>query len=134
MAHSIGHRAQNAERRHADDQAHRPEQDLGNRVDQSATGSRRVADQREADAEDDREKQHLQHVVARQRVERGGRNDVQDEAADAAALQLVGIVRIGAQRVGVEAGGVDVHAVAGREHDRPGSGPTTSATVVMTSK
>jgi hypothetical protein len=68
-----------------------------------------------AGAEQDREEQHLQHVVARQRVERGGRNDVEQEAADAAALQLVGVVGDGRECLAVERGGIDVHAVAGAE-------------------
>ena len=43
------------------------------------------------------------------------RDDVHQEAADAAALQLVGVVGIGVERLGVERRGVDVHAVAGAE-------------------
>ncbi len=74
---------------------------------------RLVADQRQADAEQDREEQHLQHVVARQRVDRRGRDDIHEEAADAAALQLVGIVGVGDERLGVERRRIDVHAVAG---------------------
>ena len=71
-----------------------------------------AADQSEADAEDDGEEQNLQHVVARQRIERGGRNDVHQEAADAFALQLVGVVGVARERLGIERRGIDVHAVA----------------------
>jgi hypothetical protein len=76
-----------------------------------------LADQRERHAEQHSEEQHLQHVVARQCVERGRRDDVEDEAADAAALHLVGVVGVGVERLGVEQGGIDVHAVAGREDE-----------------
>ena len=73
---------------------------------------RRLADQRQADAEDDGEEQHLQHVVARQGVEDRARNDVEDEAAEAAAVQLMSVVDVGAQRMRVELRRVDVHALA----------------------
>jgi hypothetical protein len=67
----------------------------------------------ETDAEDNREEQDLQHVVARQRVKRGSRDDVDKEGADATALQLVGVIGIGVERLGVERRRIDVHAVAG---------------------
>jgi hypothetical protein len=77
-----------------------------------------VPDQCQADPEYDGEEQDLQHVVARQRIDRRGRNDVEDEACDAAALELRRVVRIGAHGLGVERRRVDVHAVAGREYKR----------------
>jgi len=51
-----------------------------------------AADQRQAGAENrDREEQDLQHVVARPGASnRGARDDVEQEAADAAALQACG--------------------------------------------
>ncbi len=86
-------------------------------LDAVGDGFRGLADEGEADAEDDGEEQHLEHVVAGQRVERGGGNDVEDEAADAGALELAGVVGVGGERVGVEAGGVDVHALARADHE-----------------
>ncbi len=74
-----------------------------------------AADQRQAGSEQDRKEQYLQHVVARQRVERGGRDDVQQEAPDTAALQLVRVVGIGIERFGIQRRWIDVHAVAGSE-------------------
>ena len=80
----IGDRAEHAERRDAHDQAHDPEQNRGDRLDErgdlAPPGS-----PTSASATPNRigEEQHLQHVVARQRVERGGRDDVEEEAADA---------------------------------------------------
>jgi hypothetical protein len=66
----IGDCAEHAERRDAHDQPHRPEQHGRNRVDKRRNLlALFAADQGEAGTEDDREKQHLQHVVARQRVE-----------------------------------------------------------------
>ena len=118
FADRVADRAENAERRDAHDQPHDAEQHAGDGVDQ-----RRdllglfAADQSERDAEQHGEEQHLQHVVARQRVERRGRNDVEDEAADAGALQLVGVVGVGAERFRVERRSVDVHAVAGAERE-----------------
>ena len=112
----IGDRAEHAERRHAHDQPHRPKQHGRYRVDQRGDLlALFTADQSKAGAEQDREKQHLQHVVARQRVKRGGRDDVHQEAADPAALQLVGVVGIGVERLGIECRWIDVHAVAGTE-------------------
>jgi hypothetical protein len=112
----IGHGAEHAERGEPHDQPHRPEQHGRDGVDQRSNAlALFAADQSEADAEDDGEKQHLQHVVTRQRVERGGRDDVDEEAADAAALQLVGIVGIGIEGLGIERRRIDVHAVAGTE-------------------
>jgi hypothetical protein len=116
LADGIGDRAEHAERRDAYDQAHGAEQHGRDRVDQRGDAlALLAADQRQADAEQDGEEQHLQHVVARQRVERGGRDDVHQEGADAFALQLLGIAGIIGERLGIERRGIDVHAVAGSE-------------------
>ncbi|KAG5734366.1 hypothetical protein E4T56_gene17866, partial [Termitomyces sp. T112] len=56
------------------------------------------------------------HVIARECIERGGRDHVEQERADAAALQLVGIVGIGVERFGIERGRIDVHAVPRAEY------------------
>jgi len=116
LSDRIGDRAEHAERRHAHDQPHRPEQHRGYRVDQRGDLlALLAADQSQAGAEQNREEQHLQHVIARQRVEGGGGDDVQQEAADPAALQLVGIVGIAVERLGIERRRIDVHAVARAE-------------------
>src|SRR6266852_2574208 len=113
FADRIANRSQHAQRGQTYDQPHRPEQNGRYRIDERADALALFSsDQREADAENDREKQHLEHVVARQRVERSGRNDIHEEAADAAALQIVRVVGKGTERLGVQRRGIDVHAVA----------------------
>ena len=64
----------------------------------------------------------------------GGRDDVQDEAADPAALQLVRIVGVSTHRLGIELRWIDVHAVAGAEDESEHEPERPSAMVVMTSK
>ena len=116
FADGVGDCAEHAERRDPHDQPHDAEQHGRGRIDHRGDElALLAADQREADAEQHREEQHLEHVVARQRVERGARDHVEQEGADAAALQLVGVVGIGVERLGVERRGIDVHAVAGAE-------------------
>ena len=116
LSDGVGDRPQHAQRRQAHDQPHGAEQHLAHHVDHGGDRLGRFADQGETGAEDDGEEQHLQHVVARQRVERGGWDDVEDEGADAAALQLVGVVRIRAHRMRIQRRRVDVHAGAGVDH------------------
>ena len=116
LSDRIGDRAEHAERREANDQPHHPEQHGRYRVDHRTDAlALFAADQGEADAEQDGEKQHLQHVVARQRIKRGGRDDVHEETADTAALQPVGVVGVGIECRGIELRWIDVHAVAGAE-------------------
>ncbi len=69
FADGIGDRAEHAERRDPHDQPHDPEQHGGGRVDDRCDQRALLAtDERKADTEQDREEQHLEHVVARQRA------------------------------------------------------------------
>jgi hypothetical protein len=114
----IGDGAEHAERCNPDNQPHGPEQDDRRLIDEGCNLLRLVADQRQADAEDDREEQHLQHVVACQGIERGGGDDVEQEAANTPAFELGRVVCVRAHGLGVEGRRIDVHAVAGRECKR----------------
>ena len=56
FADGVSHRAEHTDRREPHDQAHRAEQHSGHRVDERSDAlALFAADQREADAEDDRE-------------------------------------------------------------------------------
>ncbi len=113
-----GDRAEHAERRGADDQPHGSEQHGGEGVDEARhQPAFLAADQRQADAEQHGEEQNLQHVVAREGVDGGRRNDVDEERPDASALQVARVGGVGVEARRVELGGVDVHARAGREHE-----------------
>src|SRR3954468_12513858 len=114
-ADGIGDGAKHAEWSNPDDQPHRLEQHGRDRVDEGDDFLTLFADQGEADPKDDREEQYLQHVVASERVDRRGGNDVQNEAADSLALQLVRIGGVRIHRPGIELRRIDVHAVAGAE-------------------
>ncbi|MGY4357661.1 hypothetical protein ACVW0J_004154 [Bradyrhizobium sp. i1.7.7] len=116
FADGIGDRAEHAERRDPHDQPHDPKQHGGGRVDDRCDQRALLAaDERKANTEQDREEQHLEHVVARQRIEGGAGDHIHQEGAEAAAGQLVRVVGIGVERLGVERRGIDVHAVAGTE-------------------
>ena len=116
-ADGIGHGAEHAEGGNSDDQPHRLEQHGCDRVDEGGDLLTLFADQGEADPKDDREEQHLKHVVASEGVDRRGGDDVQDEAADPFALQLVRIGGVRIHRRSIELRGIDIHAVAGAEDE-----------------
>ena len=97
----------------------------------STTGLARGADVRQRDAEHRREDQDLQDVVLGQRVDDAGRHQVQHEVDEAG--RLGGRRGVGGDRLGVELGGVDVHAVAGRT-TLTTTRPSASAKVDSTSK
>ena len=77
--------------------------------DQRAASAKTV--QREA--EQHREQQHLQNFAFRERVDDGGRNDVEQKIGRALQLSRFGV---GGDALRVERGGVDVHPGTGLDH------------------
>ena len=66
LPHRVGDGTEHTERRYPHDQAHGAEQHRGDRVDQGGhLFALLAADERQGDAEDNGEEQHLKHVVAR---------------------------------------------------------------------
>jgi hypothetical protein len=112
----IGDRAEHPDRCDPHDQSHCPKQHGRHRVDQGRDFLALFAtDQRQADAEEDSKEQHLEHVVARERIEGGGRDDVEEKTADAFTFEIFGSVGEVPERLGVQARGIDIHAVTGAE-------------------
>ena len=82
----------------------------------SKTGLPLRAERVEREAEEEREKQHLQHVALGKGADHAVRDDVEQEVHR--ALHLPGL-RVLRDRLGIEAGGIDVHPGAGLDdvHD-----------------
>ena len=77
-----------------------------------------------------RKKQHLQYLALRKGIDDRRRNDVEDKIRRAAELARFGICR---DRFDIKRRRIDIHSGARPQHVDDTS-PTTSATVLITSK
>ena len=118
LADGVGHGTESADRGNLHDHADDTEQHVRQLFDQFEHRLAALAEGMHGIAEQDGEKQHLQHVALGEGIDHAGRDDVDQEIGGRLHLARADVL---VDALGVERARVDIHAAAGRpdvDHDQ----------------